>query len=487
MASSSTSSWTPPTDAVEAQAPVTSSKGWAPPTDAVEATSSSPSEPPKTSAGKQFLAGAASAADFPLSLPGFVAATGAELATTTGSMLASPFTGESSKQAYGRGARVGSAVGEALMNPMQKLMNMFGEAEAYTNAPLPQAMSWFGEKLQVGGKKLEEATGIPSEAVPLMANVGMITGTGGIGKAAIAKGKEMLKPSETKPTTQAVGIPPKPKEGATPEEKAKFLEDAKAEVAKRDAKSPIVETAIRNKETGNVERMGPKHDEARKAETVDTHDQGFVTERGKFLTRQEAVDHAKGTEQLPQDHTLERPEEGLHSGDLRTAGDERFKVTEEQPAGVPKKDIPIVEPKTRAEFKEELDMVEERLGINLEVDKIDAEKSGDKAAIEAIYKEEADLEARRQHLIKNMPEVEFKNKVKPTWEETHDFLYGTKNMGEAIDKLLGAGVGGQRFTSLAKALNTSEFIRSAGLTFSNDAIQWQGCLWVIHGRHPAPR
>jgi len=140
---------------------------------------------------------------------------------------------------------------------------------------------------------------------------------------------------KTEPTTPT-------KKPTTPEEVDTFKAKVKEETAKRDATAPLVEAAIRNKETGEIERMGPKHDLARKAETIDTHDQGFVDERGNFHERQAAVDQAKRAGQISEDHVLENPPgelPGLHSGDLRKAGDERFAVTEEQPADIPKEEI----------------------------------------------------------------------------------------------------------------------------------------------------
>ena len=133
---------------------------------------------------------------------------------------------------------------------------------------------------------------------------------------------------KTEPTTT--------KKPTTPEEIDAFKAKVKEEKAKRDAKAPLVEAAIRNKKTGEIERMGPKHDEQRKAETADTHEQGFVDNRNNFHDREAAVDQAKRAGQIPEDHVLEIPEDGLHSGDLRKAGDERFAITEDQPAGVPK-------------------------------------------------------------------------------------------------------------------------------------------------------
>jgi hypothetical protein len=148
-------------------------------------------------------------------------------------------------------------------------------------------------------------------------------------------------PEPTKPKDPVKDIQPPPP-GATPEQVDAFKTKVKEEKAKRDAKAPLVEAAIRNKKTGEIERMGPKHDPERKAETIDTHDQGFVDERGNFHDREAAVDQAKRAGQIPEDHVLENPPgelPGLHSGDLRKAGDERFAVTEDQPAGVPKGEV----------------------------------------------------------------------------------------------------------------------------------------------------
>jgi hypothetical protein len=130
-------------------------------------------------------------------------------------------------------------------------------------------------------------------------------------------------------------------EPTTPEERAALIEKIKAESA---AKAPLVETALRNKETGELERMGPKHDQARKDATKDTHEEGFVDAQGNFHERQAAVDQAKRASQIPEDHVLENPpgeREGLHSGDMRKAGVKDFEVSETNPAGVPSNTRPV--------------------------------------------------------------------------------------------------------------------------------------------------
>jgi len=150
-----------------------------------------------------------------------------------------------------------------------------------------------------------------------------------LGKKAFEAGKSVVKavlpklPARTSPSQPPDVAPPS---NITPEQKANFI----AKQQERAATSPLVEAAIRNKETGEIERMGPKHDPERKAETIDTHDQGFVDERGVFHERMDAVDQAKRSKQIPEDHVLESPageQPGLHSGDLRAAGDERFSLS----------------------------------------------------------------------------------------------------------------------------------------------------------------
>ena len=103
-----------------------------------------------------------------------------------------------------------------------------------------------------------------------------------------------------------------------------FEAEAKADMDTKTA--PLVEAAIRDKKTGAVERMGPKHDEARKAETKDTHEQGFLDGAGNFLERKEALKRARETEQLAKGKKLDFPDEGLHSGDLRDSGDPAFQL-----------------------------------------------------------------------------------------------------------------------------------------------------------------
>jgi hypothetical protein len=324
---------------------------------------------------------------------------------------------------------------------------------------------------------------------------------------------------KTEPVTTEVKKP------TTPEEQAKFIKDVEAKKAERDSKAPLVEAAIRNKETGEIERMGPKHDQARKEATKDTHEEGFIDERGNFHERQAAVDQAKRAGQIPEDHVLESPpgeRPGLHSGDLRKVGDERFAVTEDRPAGkaienkdyhrerinslemnkieaagdleyakldndqseidrlqttIDKMDAEIAKQKSmmdsaplgRSDYKGSIKEIDFDLNTGIPVDIKRATNKGDLEAVKQLQEKQQQLELQRQDLIDSMPPVKFENPTKPTPYELQDHLYGAKSVGEAFDRILkteGLGTKGQR--ALLVVLNKSQFIRDANLQFKDN-------------------
>jgi hypothetical protein len=148
-------------------------------------------------------------------------------------------------------------------------------------------------------------------------------------------GERVLGVTPTTPTAKKETVPPPPpikEEVVTPEQKAGFVKKVSEEVAKdkaiADAKIPVVEAALRNKDTGEIELLGPKSPEARKTTTKDTHEQGFVDEAGTFLNRKEAWNRAKSAGQIPEGQALSSVKDGLRSDDLRIAGDERFKLAD---------------------------------------------------------------------------------------------------------------------------------------------------------------
>jgi hypothetical protein len=349
-------------------------------------------------------------------------------------------------------------------------------AKFITTAMRARGASAAGQAGVSAGTQLATTGKVDLGETMLAAGTGFVLpGVNIVGSPFVRLGERIAGKKSTQPISKD-DLPQPPPPGSTPEQIAAHLEIVKAEKAKRDFESPIFETAIKNTATGEVERYGPKNSEQRKADVKDNPDyvEGFVTERGQFLTRQEAVDQAKRAGQLPEDYVLENPlgeEPGLHSGDLRKAGDERFTITEDQPAGTPK---PFVEtPVTRLEHKNAIDNRKERLFLGIEIDRAEAALDGDAEGLRILDEEKVRLTSEIEQLQNSMPTVQFENPVKPTWEELHDHLWGSRTVGEAFDRVLktkGLGSIGQRL--LIKSLTKSDFIRSANLKFSTDYLKY---------------
>lgn len=364
------------------------------------------------------------------------------------------------------GGVAGGALGlspRTVVDPTARFINTAMKARAASG--IAQAGMSAGTQLAVEGKidPLQTlAAGATGVALP---------GVNVLGKPFVRLGETVAgkKAPDVTSTKPSEDIPKPPPKDASPEEKAAFVEKLKKIKAERDATSPIQQAAIRNKETGEVELMGPKHDEARKAETLDTHDQGFVDERGNFLDRKEAWDRAIKTGQLPKDAKPEFIKEGLHSGDFRKYGVKGWEVTPEQPAGVPKppvEEAPI--PKSREDFKKAIQDKEEQI-VKLE-ELADNTPNPDEAS--RLQEQANKLRQEYDQLHKDMPQVQFENPEKPNWEELHDHLWGAKTVGEAFDRIAQADIGSKGQKLLLAALNRSEFIRKASLNLHNDFISY---------------
>jgi hypothetical protein len=226
----------------------------------------------------------------------------------------------------GVGQIAGGVVGlspKVAVDTTAKIINTAMKARAASAAA--QAGVSAGTQLATTGKVDPFETGVAAVTGAVLPGTNVIGAPfAGAGRAIGETVAGAFRPS--KPTTETK-IPPAPPENATPEQKAEFLR----RVNEVKTKAPLVETAIRNKSTGEIERMGPMHDQARKEETKDTHEEGFVDAFGVFHERQAAIDQAKRAGQLPEDFKPsdipgERP--GLHSTDLRDAGHKEFGVTE---------------------------------------------------------------------------------------------------------------------------------------------------------------
>ena len=365
------------------------------------------------------------------------------------------------------GGVVGGAVGlspKAGFDPAAKFINTAMKARAAAAAG--QAGVSAGTQLATQGKiDLGETAlaGVTGFALP---------GVNPLGRPFAALGERLAgKGVAAKPSTKDNTLPDRPTSEATPEEHAAYETALKAELEKRTAdraaKSPLKQTAIRNKETGEIELLGPKHDQARKDATKDTHDEGFVDDNGIFHERMAAVDQAKRAGQIPEDHVLESPEgerPGLHSGDLRKAGVKDFEVTVKKPDVVPK---------TRQQFKDDINKAEERLALDLEIDRVEAVRLGDTDGLREIETEQTKLDSEIEQMRKDMPAVKFVRPMKPTSEELHDFLWDAKDVGQAFDKILATkDVGNTTHRLLMRALNKSNFVRSAKLDLTTEQLTY---------------
>jgi hypothetical protein len=246
-----------------------------------------------------------------------------------------------------------------------------------------------------------------------------------------ARGQRLLGQTPSTPIKKEPPLetPVRPPEGASDAEKQTFIDKIKANIAERDANSPLVQTAI---------RPTP------------------VTYKNVTKTR------AK----------LELPEEGLYSRELRAAGDERFAVTEEQPAGVPKPPVEPTAPITREDFKTLIAEKELRQGVDLEYALIEARRSGTPEEIATLEAEDARLTAEIQQLRKDIPAVKFADINNPTWEEFQDSLWGAKKVGQAFDRIISNNIGTPQEQLLAKLLNKSQFIRNATLQLEPNYLEY---------------
>jgi hypothetical protein len=278
--------------------------------------------------------------------------------------------------------------------------------------------------------------------------------------------------------TSSTDLPPKPTPKSTPEERAVYIDSLKKRLAEKNATVPVVEAAFRNKETGEVQRVGKAHDEQQKIELADTHEQGFVDERGNFLTRKEAWNRTKSAGQIPEGQTPVEPQTGLRSQDLRNAGDERFTVPELTATETPV-DTTVSEQKpydpnqlvTRDDYRTAISEKENK-ALTSELLAEEALARGNEAEAARHNQRAAELQQELDQLRTDMPAVEFADPKKPTWEETQDYLYGVKTVGEAFDRLSGLKDLNKIEKLLIKALNQSEFIRNAKLDMQSSWLEY---------------
>jgi hypothetical protein len=344
--------------------------------------------------------------------------------------------------------------------------------------------------------------------------------------------------------TSSTDLPPKPTPESTPEERAVYIDSLKKRLAEKNATVPVVEAAFRDKKTGELLRVGKAHDEQQKIELADTHEQGFVDERGNFLTRKEAAERVGTSGQIPVETYTARelvspsktvesitadieslsqkladaersdayntasnlrteiknleqklemvkrygptepkyrdvtktgpkllePDVGLRSADLRNAGDERF-VIQETPVDTTQKPYDPNQLVTRDDYRTSISDKENKI-LTSELLAEEALARGNDAEAARHNQRAVELQQEIDQLRTDMPAVKFADPSKPTWEELHDHLYGAKTVGEAFDRLSGLKELGRAKQLLLKALNQSEFIRSAKLEFSDELLSY---------------
>ena len=130
-------------------------------------------------------------------------------------------------------------------------------------------------------------------------------------------------------------------------------------------------------------------------------------------------------------------------------------------------------PLGRSDYKESLKQIDFNLNIGIPVDIKRATNKGDLEIVKQLQEKQQQLELQRQDLIDNMPPVQFADLKNPTSEEFHDHIWGSRTLGEAIDKTLSVkGLGGIGQRLLAKALRKSDFISNAKLELVKDVLKY---------------
>lgn len=76
--------------------------------------------------------------------------------------------------------------------------------------------------------------------------------------------------------------------------------------------------------------------------------------------------------------------------------------------------------------------------------------------------------ARHEELLKQgAPEPAVENKANPTSKELHSILYGSKNVGEGLDRIVAGNIGGARAQSLFKILQNNKWVSKATLVLDD--------------------
>lgn len=210
----------------------------------------------------------------------------------------------------------GSALGQKLVQEgthlpgMQNLLSTIGlsDEQRAANAKENPLSAYAG---QLAGQTLGGGMrpGIPSAAGAV---VGASLNIGIEGGSQLAEGK--FDPNKLGMAAAAGALTKQIGKGKAPIEKPPVAEPT----------GKLVSTGLRDTATGEVTPTGHKHPRDAEGNIPVGKEAVFVSDKGEVLPRKEAAVRAKETSQLTENQKLEKPDEGLHSGDLREAGEPDF-------------------------------------------------------------------------------------------------------------------------------------------------------------------
>lgn len=221
----------------------------------------------------------------------------------------------------------------------------------------------------------------------------------------------------------------------------------------------LQQAAFMDAETGEIIPQGRGHDDALKSDVRLI--QGFLTEDGTFVNRQDAalIAEAQHTDKLTKPID---PKEGLHSTDF---GPDRMdalrpkSVTEELG----------IRTDSRRNFFEDISNAEQRASA-LETN---IESNASKMSADKLAKANTDLKTLQDQITearKNAPEPVVADKQNLTWEETHEVLTGYDNLHDAVKNAVDKGYGSEPLRAVLKMLLKSGLVKTAKLEVTRQDV-----------------
>jgi hypothetical protein len=223
----------------------------------------------------------------------------------------------------------------------------------------------------------------------------------------------------------------------------------------------LQQAAFMDSTTGEIIPQGRGHDDLLKSDVRLV--QGFLTEDGTFVNRQDAalIAEAQHSDKLTKPID---PTEGLHSTDF---GPDRMDALR------PKSAVEELGVRTdsRKNFFEDINNAKRQL-LDFE-QKLDADKKAGTLSAEELFAREKTLRE-QQNLIdqslKNAPEPLVADKQNLTWEETHEVLTGYDNLHDAIKNAVDKGYGSKSLQEVLKMLLKSGLVKTAKLELTRQNI-----------------